>query len=87
MTAGIFSGPHLGDEIEAAELRHLDVQKNDVRRESANQLEGFGAVGRFGGDDHPLLPAQQFPEIPPCVRFILNDKRSCDCLYHWHADR
>jgi hypothetical protein len=41
---------HPGEDLEAVEARHLDVERDDIRLELENLLEALGAV--LGGGDH-----------------------------------
>ncbi len=38
------------DHLEAAHLRHLQIQQNDIRTELGNLLECADAIIRFAGD-------------------------------------
>ena len=59
--------------LDPVELRHLDVQKGEVRALGAGQEDGFFAVAGLGADLETGV-LQQGPEVEPDDRLVFGDQ-------------
>jgi hypothetical protein len=59
--------------VEAVDLGHLDVQKEQVRRRLFDGLDRFPAVRAFGNDLHALCFHQQAAYAPARQRLVVHD--------------
>jgi hypothetical protein len=71
------------EHFEAAQLRHLHVQKQQVGREFADRLDGFEPVRALGDDLHARMRAEELADDGARERFIVHDHDAQQGLCHW----
>ena len=62
------------EHFEAIELRHLDVEQEQVRLEIRDGLDRLEAVGALGDDLHLVHVSQKFAHDSPRELLIVHDR-------------
>jgi len=73
------------DDVDSVDVRHLDIQKNDVRPVGADHLDRFSAVSRAREDFDPVQCGQNVAEPITRDGFIIRyESGKCN---RWRRDR
>jgi hypothetical protein len=59
--------------IEAVALRHLNVEKNQVRMRSVDRGQRFGARRALGDDFNFWIKSQEHGKVAASQRFVVHD--------------
>src|SRR5210317_873976 len=61
--------------LESIKLRHLDIQKDELRRRFDNRVYRLATVGTFADDSDSWMIFQQGANSPAGQRLIINNER------------